>query len=179
MIQHTSPERAVAFLCALLGMALGCASPPSLEFPTPAQIVLVRHAEKAGPVGDAPLTPEGEARARELARMLGDADISMIYTSQYLRNVDTAKPLAQKRGIEPIVLPADDVNELVELLRMTTPGTTALVVSHQDKLVEIVAALGDSTPPIPDLEYDRMVVLTLAGGKTHLLTLRFGAPSAM
>jgi broad specificity phosphatase PhoE len=138
--------------------------------------VLVRHAEKAGPVGDVPLTPEGEARAQELARMLGDADISMIYTSQYLRNVEHGQAAGSKARHRADRAARRRRGELVELLRMTTPGTTAVVVSHQDKLVEIVAALGGSTPPIPDQEYDRMVVLTLAGGKTHLLTLRYGAP---
>ena len=142
---------------------LGCASqpppPPAAEAPT--QIILVRHAEKAGEDGDVPLTEQGHARARELVRVVGDAGVTAIYTSEFLRNVDTAKPVAEALGLTPTVVPADDVNGLVERLKAAPAGSTILVASHQNKLFEIVKGLGAATPELTPTEYDRLVIVTL------------------
>lgn len=68
------------------------APPPPAPAAGPSILYLVRHAEKAGEEGDVPLTEAGAVRARELARVLGDARARQIYTTQYQRNVNTAKP---------------------------------------------------------------------------------------
>jgi broad specificity phosphatase PhoE len=148
----------------------------------PSTIYLVRHAEKAGEEGDVPLTEAGAARARELARVLGEAGLRQIYTTQYRRNVDTAKPLAEKLGIAPVVIAADNVDELVERLRTTPPGQAALVVSHTDKLPVIGEKLGVPFPAVAHTEYDRLTVVTLVvtegQAKAEARILRFGQPPA-
>jgi broad specificity phosphatase PhoE len=63
-------------------------------------IFLVRHAEKADTSDDPLLSPAGEARAKDLARLLGDAGVTAIYTSPFRRTVKTAEPLASKLGLE-------------------------------------------------------------------------------
>jgi broad specificity phosphatase PhoE len=173
-----------------LGLALGAlllvscnpAPPPPAPAAAPSTLFLVRHAEKAGEEGDVPLTEAGAARARELARVLGEAGVRQIYTTQYQRNVDTAKPLAEKLGIAPMVIPADNVEELVERLKATPPGEAALVVSHTDKLPMIGEKLGIPFPAVAHTEYDRLTVVTLvvtAGqAKADARILRFGQPPA-
>ncbi|MBI1353100.1 MAG: hypothetical protein GC160_02055 [Acidobacteria bacterium] len=167
--------------CSLLALTLfGCAAPPPAPpAEAPAQILLVRHAEKDGEDGDVPLSEQGHARARELARTLADAGVSAIYTSQFERNVDTAKPLAETLNIQPTVIPADDIQVLVDKLKASPAGSTTLVVSHQNKLPQLVAGLGAETPALTPTEYDRLVVVTLGAGKPKALTLRYGAPSEL
>ena len=75
---------ALLLLCVLLASSAAAQS----------TIFLVRHAEKK--TGDDPdLTKAGHARAESLAKMLKDADITAIYTSEVKRTQQTAAPLAK------------------------------------------------------------------------------------
>jgi hypothetical protein len=64
-------------------------------------VILVRHAEKKIEPNnpDPDLTPAGEARAQEIARMFRDAGINAIYATQFKRTQQTVKPLANLTGI--------------------------------------------------------------------------------
>ena len=100
--------------------------------PGAAEILLVRHGESAPfregePVpladghGDPPLDPVGEEQAVAVAERLSTEDLSAIYVTSLQRTVQTAAPLAARRGITPVVEP--DLREVVlgdwegELLR--------------------------------------------------------------
>src|SRR5437773_8048647 len=64
-------------------------------------VIVVRHAEKniepANP--DPDLSPAGQARAQELARMFGDAGVNAIYATQFKRTQQTVKPLGDRLGL--------------------------------------------------------------------------------
>ena len=64
-------------------------------------VILVRHAEKIIDPNnpDVDLTPAGQARAQEIARMFGGAGINAIYATQYKRTQHTVKPLADTSGL--------------------------------------------------------------------------------
>src|SRR4029077_6321979 len=70
-------------------------------------IVLVRHADPAAGGVDPTLSPAGVHRAAVLAKMLADAGIVAIFTSDLRRTKETAKPLAQLLGITPVVIAND------------------------------------------------------------------------
>lgn len=156
-----------------------CSSvPPPPQAPAePATIFLVRHAEKAGDADDSPLTEAGQERAQALARVIGEAGVGTIYTTQYARNIQTARPLAEKLGITPVVIPAADVDGLVAHLLDMAPGQAALVVSHTDKLPLIGKALGVKIPEFAHTEFDRLTVLTLGKGYAEARTQRYGNSS--
>src|SRR5438105_12994297 len=80
----------------------------SVLFAAITTIILVRHAEKAGPSGDVPLNAAGVARANELARVLGTADIAAIYTTPFVRVRQTAQPLANALHLTPIEVKTGD-----------------------------------------------------------------------
>ncbi|MGH9175372.1 MAG: phosphoglycerate mutase family protein [Vicinamibacterales bacterium] len=141
-------------------------------------VILVRHAERAPGEGDVPLSASGRERARALAQVLRDVDIGAIITSQMLRAKDTAEPLAQQKRITPDVLPANELDAVVEQVRGLR-GRTILVVHHSNTVPAIVEKLGGTSTPIRDDEFDRLVIVTMpAHGGPSVVTLRYGASSA-
>jgi phosphohistidine phosphatase SixA len=140
----------------------------------PTTILLVRHAEKAGPTGDVPLSAAGKQRALRLAAMLRDAGIRQVYTTELTRTRETAAPLVAKIGVPSQVVTATAVDALVGKLRKLPAGTTALVVHHSNTLPEIVEKLGGArVPAIADDEFDRLLVLTRWSGGLGVTTLRY------
>ena len=66
----------------------------------PITVFLIRHAERQDePRQDPPLTDAGVARSQALARLLSNAGVKAIFTSQYSRTKQTAEPLATKLGL--------------------------------------------------------------------------------
>jgi probable phosphoglycerate mutase len=56
--------------------------------------------------GDPPLSALGRAQARHLADRLGDAGPGALYVSGLRRTLETARPLATRTGLRPVVEPA-------------------------------------------------------------------------
>ena len=169
---------ALAFLVAALAApATPRAATSAADTSAATTILLVRHAEKSTlQVGDVSLSTAGSLRAKELARVVGEADIDTIVVTPYRRNRETAAPLAQRLGDSLLVI--DPVDETVRRLRADFRGKTVLVVGHSNTVPQIVAALtGREQPPFEEGEYDRLDVVTLIPGRpaTHV-RLRYGAP---
>ena len=135
-------------------------------------VVIVRHAEKANNSDKDPdLSAAGLKRADELARMLKDAGITAIFTTELKRTQETAAPLAKALGITPTIVTAADVAGLVAKFRELKGN--ALVVGHGNTIADIVKALGIDTPiNIPEADYTLFFVVTL-GEKPQLLQLRY------
>jgi phosphohistidine phosphatase SixA len=138
-------------------------------------VFLARHAERSGDMdSDPPLSPAGRERAELLARMLADAGIRRIYTSELKRVQETAAPLARKLGIAPQQIDGNDA--LVAAVRSLTSGAV-LVVGRTSTIPDLIAALGGPTiPRIAEDEYDNLFVLTISGQDVTLVRLRYGAP---
>lgn len=148
--------------------------------PAPSAIFLVRHAERAPePEDDPSLTAVGTERARELARLLGDAQITRIHSTDTRRTRETAGPLASALGVEVELYDPSDLDAVARDL-LASPGRH-LVVGHSNTTPELASALGgDGHGPIQEgWEYDRLYVLAPeAGGTIATLLLRFGPPVA-
>jgi broad specificity phosphatase PhoE len=163
-------------LLALLALFVGGEDVPIRAQQDAIVVYLVRHAERGEDgTSDPPITPAGHERARLLADMLRDVDLTHIHTTDYLRTRSTAEPVALRTGIRPYVYGARDLDGLAARLR-ATPGRH-LVVGHSDTTPALVRALGgDPESPIADPEYDRLYVLTLTSGETSTVLIRFGDP---
>jgi probable phosphoglycerate mutase len=99
------------------------ADPPieyrQLKYQTPpgsTEILLVRHGESAPARpdepfpskdghGDPPLAPEGHWQADQLGQRLAQEQIDAIYVSSLQRTHQTAAPLAERLGLEPVIEP--------------------------------------------------------------------------
>lgn len=142
-------------------------------------VILVRHAEKSpdATLTDPPLTAAGEARAKTLARMLGKAGVSAIYTTPVVRTRRTAAPLAAALGVQPVEIQtgATYANDVVSRIRNQHAGATVLVVGHSNTTPEVIRALGIAeAPAIPDAEFDNFFVVTFVDGHApSLLKLKY------
>ena len=145
-------------------------------------VIVIRHAEKDMSVSaaDPPLSPAGEARAQQLARMFGDpkvlGHVDAIYVSPALRNRLTAAPLAERLGIAEIVTPADDPAALALRVLREHTGGRILIVGHVDTVPKVVAALSGQArvPEIGAEEYGTMYVVTVPKiGRANVLHLSY------
>ena len=134
-------------------------------------VIVVRHAERAdgGAMSaakqtDPLLSSEGEARAKRLAAMLADSGITAIYTTEYKRTQDTAKPIAERLGLKVQTQKGQDSAGLVALLKARHAKDVVLLVGHSNTVPEIIKALGGPAFKIPDDEYDTIYFLVPATG---------------
>jgi broad specificity phosphatase PhoE len=139
-------------------------------------IIVVRHAEaEHQPGGDPSLTPDGRARALELSRVLGDTQLTSVYTTHYQRNRQTVAPLPRHAGDKPMVI--DEIPAILAALRAEPWGATALVVGHSNTVPDLIRGLtGTALPQTEPIIFDRMWIVTLArDGTASLLRLHYGA----
>ncbi len=133
---------------------------------------LVRHAEKLDDGSKDPvLTLAGQARAKHLASMLANTDITAVYATDYQRTQLTAKPLADFLGItvtsyDPSYLPA-----FAEQLKQQ--GNNALVVGHSNTTPMLTFLLsGQATIGLDEADYDNIFQVSLSGDQARLTRLR-------
>ena len=148
-------------------------------------VILVRHAEKvtANPQDPDPgLTPAGETRARELARLLHGRHVAAVVTSQFARTRLTAQPTAEAAHVTVDSVHAGrDVQAhaaaIAELIRTRYAGRTVLVVGHSNTVPKIIAALGGPVlTDICDSAYGNLFTLTIpAHGEPTLAHAHYGA----
>ncbi len=138
-------------------------------------IFLVRHAEKMDESSDPPLSKAGQARAQALARLLRDTGITAIYTSEFQRNVQTAKPLADLLKIKPVVIPSQDLENLLKRVGKDQSDGVVLIVGHTDTVPRLLRLFGHpDSITIASGEYDNLFVLfPRKGDRPILLRLRF------
>lgn len=157
-------------LLAILVIAVCCSALYSADKPT--TVILVRHAEKAGPSGDVDLSEAGKKRAECLTNALADAGVQTIFTTEFKRTQQTAAALAKKLSLTPVVTPGADVDGLVAGIQKHA-GETVLVAGHSNTVPAVIKKLGGGDFTIKDDEYDRMFVVTLANGTASTVALRY------
>lgn len=171
-------------LAALLAIFAAASGPVVLVHAeeAPTVIYLVRHAEKmdAGTASDPknpPLTDGGVRRANALVPLLADAEVTGIYSTDYLRTRQTVQPLADELDIEMETYDPARLAEFARELR-TRPGRF-VVSGHSNTTPALVELLGgDPGAPIDEpREYDRLYVLVIDGDSTTTVLLRYGEPS--
>ncbi len=144
-------------------------------------VILIRHAEKIIDPNnnDVDLSPTGQARAQEIARMFGDAGVNAIYATQYKRTQQTVKPLADKIGVPVTIMNSKSTGDLLAQIRAQHSGQTIFIAGHNNTVPEIIAALGGPQYPIiPESEHDNLFIVTVyRTGKAKVVKLKYGSAS--
>jgi broad specificity phosphatase PhoE len=142
-------------------------------------VFLVRHAERADAGmaaakmagADPELSDAGRARAASLAALLKDAKITAIFTTEYKRTRDTARPLASATGITAAAVDSNDTAGLIDKVKASAGNV--LVVGHSNTLPDIIKALGIGEPlSIADDQFDNLFVV-VRGARPALLRLHY------
>ena len=154
-------------------------------------VFLVRHAEKGdAPRENPPLNEAGKLRSKALARLLKEAGIKAIYTSQFLRTMQTAEPLAEQLGIKatavalspsqsnPREISEQSVREIVNKIQEHAGGSV-LVVGHSNSVPAVIKMLGgDAVPTIDEQKFDDLFIVTVYGkDKAKVVRLKYEAAS--
>ena len=138
--------------------------------------LVVRHAEKeAGQ--DPGLTAAGRSRARELAEVAASFGVRAVYATPLRRSVETARPAAAraKVAVDTRFGPREASSMAAEILSRREP---ALIVGHSNTVPAIVRALGGGAiDPMPEDEYDRLLVVRISAMGARAETRRYGARS--
>lgn len=112
-----------------------------------ATFYLIRHAEKQ--TGDDPsLTREGLDRAQRIANLLAQADIKKIYSTDYRRTQETAKPLAKKADLSVIIYNPKDLKQFANEIRQSEGNV--VIFGHSNTTPQLVRLL--SGQAIPDMD---------------------------
>lgn len=134
-------------------------------------IFLVRHAEKVDSSRDPELSLQGKARAVRLMELLSETGVDQIYSTDYKRTRNTARPLAEKLDLFiESYRPFEE--ELVTTLKDEMEGKKILVVGHSNTIPALVNQLiGEKVyEQLPDDAYSNLFVVTIIDGKaTHYL----------
>jgi phosphohistidine phosphatase SixA len=152
----------------------------------PTVVFVVRHAEKAkDDPRDPNLSEAGRRRAEDLAQLLSTADVTHLFSSQFLRTRQTLAPLAQQQELEIQVISAHDPDKQKEALLRLPPGSVAVVVGHSNTVPAMVQSLGGAPDGLLHTEdgdvlhhdeYDRLFLVILPVGDQGIRTLemRYG-----
>ncbi|MCP4711115.1 MAG: histidine phosphatase family protein [Planctomycetes bacterium] len=152
-------------IMSLVLVEVGCQG-PTKPVRAATQVILVRHAEKAGESGDVPLTERGHQRAGVLAEMLSEANVKAIFATQFQRNQMTAGPLSEKTGVPVTTIPitggvAGHAEELAAKIQSGDFEDGAVVyVGHSNTIAPVLNALGIYSFA-GEAEYPQMFVVVL------------------
>lgn len=124
-----------------LALSLVLAATPAAAMPS--AVYIVRHLEKAG-LGDGGLTDKGRAHARCIAPWFAGKHVAKVYHSELKRSAETAAIIADAAHAPLADYKFDDQAGLAAAIR--AEREPVVVVSHSDRIPQLVAALTGGPP---------------------------------
>ena len=163
-------SRRIILSLAILSVVAACGRTSVVSVPEGTTLLMLRHADR----DDVQLNAKGRARAEALVAAVDGIAIDAIYAPNIQRNIDTAAPLANARGLEiRLTERFDAVDSFLEIVA-TSAGQTIVWVGNKDNLAPIWEGLGLNRPP--PLEYgDLFIVESAAPALPKVTRLRFGS----
>jgi broad specificity phosphatase PhoE len=176
--RHRRPFLAPLWLSLLAAVVVGAIAWMVHGSATTTVVFLVSAAQKEpGTIEDAPVSPEGEARAQRLAHMFGEASgaggLDAIYESNERRAQQTAAPLVERLQRSPVVFNATEARATAAQALHAHSGGTVLVVASGTALAQMLAELTGPKQSVPALDPDLIYVVSIPTiGRAHLARLR-------
>ncbi|WP_339719024.1 phosphoglycerate mutase family protein [uncultured Paraglaciecola sp.] len=132
-------------------------------------IYLIRHAEK-NTLPPADLTSCGLQRSKDLIKVFQNIDFDVIYSTDVLRSISTAQPIAEQRNL-PIEL--YDRPKLTDFAKkLLQQKKNALVVGHLNTTPMLAGFLSDNSyDMIKGPDYSRIYQVVVIAGQPHVSIL--------
>mgnify|MGYP003624406260 FL=1 len=132
----------------------------------------IRHAEKdrSNPDDDNPnLTNEGMLRAEKLSTILNDVNLDAVYSTNYNRTLQTAKPTANKNDIEITIYKPSEL----DVTKILKAHKNILVVGHSNTIPQLVNTIikNDIYKDIEDNNFGNLYHITVTNGQVSGYTL--------
>ena len=133
-------------------------------------IILVRHAEKdvsaTTDPGDPNLSAEGLQRAARLVEKIKKYKPGAVYSTNYLRTLDTAGPMAKRRHKQVQIYDAKKPDELIDQI-MKSKTKRFLIVGHSNTIPSLANQLikKDLFHSLDEGEYGTIFIVRLRKGK--------------
>ena len=135
---------------AVIGVGLGLHEAASNTI-----VVIVPPASRAlGTIDDPPLSAAGEQQAQQLAQQFsaaGPDGLAAIYVDASRRAKQTAAPLAQSLGKQPVTLTSSDADEIAGQIMSEHGGANVLVICPEGTIADLIQVLsGQQVKPPPN-----------------------------
>jgi broad specificity phosphatase PhoE len=130
-MQKANRKFILVIVILLIGCWAGCNRPKEEAQPDPTTtVILIRHVERDNFFI---VTPRGHKRAQALVDAVGNMGISVIYSPDLERNLDTVTPLANHLGLDITLTPRitdATVNQIANEILARHRGETVLLVGN-------------------------------------------------
>ena len=111
---------------------------------TAALYILVRHGEKRKSSSDPDLTEAGAERSDLLARILSDVQLDAVFSSDFKRTRNTAKPVVLDQKLSVQLYNPGNLAEIQNVLNTEYADKNVLIVGHSNTTSALVNMLDDS-----------------------------------
>jgi phosphohistidine phosphatase SixA len=141
-------------------------------------VVIVPPASKElGTIDDPPLSPAGEQQALQLAQQFAAANgpngLKAIYVSGSRQAKQTAAPLAQSLGKQPVTLTSSDADGIAGQIMSEHAGDNVLVVCPEAIVTDLVQELSGQQIEPPEGERAAWVVTVPSYGPASVLRIGY------
>ena len=140
--------------------------------------------KKTGRREDIPLTDAGAKRAKDLAWVIQNVKIDVVFSTDTVRTKNTARPMAETKGIDPKLYTYKTYEELqpfLDSILKNYRGKTVLISGHSDDVPAMLAMLrkdfgkGENVRIIDKPVYDNLfIVFVPPKGQVVVLNLKYG-----
>lgn len=140
-------------------------------------IVLVRHAEKLDDSSDPDLSEAGYERAAKLAELFKHVEFDAVYSTNYIRTQETAKPVAETNDLSITEYDPRNPEGETENWLENHSGETILISGHSNSTPTFAnAVLGEEhfEEKFGESDYGNLLIITISDeGERKLLHLRY------
>jgi len=166
-------KKSILFVLVLLALCFGTTFAQSRK-----TLLLVRHGEKdvsaTADQNDPTLTQAGTERAARLAKKLRKYKVGAVYSTNFQRTMNTARPTAERRGLTVLNYDVKKPDELLDQI-MKNKTKRFLIVGHSNTIPDLANKIvkKEIFSDLNDEEYGVIYLIKLKNGevvKTQIIT---------
>lgn len=136
---------------------------------------LVRHAEKDTndrTNKNPELTREGEKRAKNFVKVLSNIKFDEVYSTDYIRTKNTAKPIAEANNLTTKIYTIRGFD--LETFKKKTAGKNVFIIGHSNTIPFFANALlgKDMYKELDESEYSNLYIITLTKDSSNNILLK-------